>query len=381
MTKIIPIAVLLLSLAACGHDSGAKSQAAPAKPVPVKALTVMETDMPAVYEAVGTVKARTAATISSRVMGYVRDVRVAVGDRVRTGQPLVTIDSRELEAVYGQAEAARAEAQSAIAEVENSVSAARANLELSQVTFNRMKDLFEKRSISNQEYDEAAARLEVAKANLQMAQSKRTQLAAKVRQADAAVRSAGIVRGYAQITAPFAGIVTEKHVDPGNLASPGAPLLTVEQAGAYRLEVPVEESQLRSIRSGQPVEVVLDALDRRFQARVSEVVPAIDAASRTFLVKIDLPPMAHVGSGLYGRAIFQTGLRRSIVVPADAIIRRGQVVSVLVASEGVARARLVTIGRGDGDRVEILTGLLPGEKLIYPVPPSVFDGARVEVQP
>ncbi|MCL4851339.1 MAG: efflux RND transporter periplasmic adaptor subunit [Bryobacteraceae bacterium] len=378
---MIPIAVLLSSLAACSHDSGKKSQTPPAAPVPVKTLTVTGTDMPAVYEAVGTVKARTAATISSRVMGYVRDVRVAVGDRVRAGQLLVTIDSRELEAVYGQAEAARAEAQSAIAEVENSVSAAKANLELSQVTFNRMKDLFEKRSISNQEYDEAAARLEVAKANLQMAQSKRTQLAAKVRQADAAVRSAGIVRGYAQITAPFAGIVTEKHVDPGNLASPGAPLLTVEQAGAYRLEVPVEESRLGSIQSGRTVEVVLDALNQRLQARVSEVVPAIDAASRTFLVKIDLPRIAHLGSGLYGRAVFQTGVRQGIVVPADAIARRGQVLSVLVAGDGIARTRLVTTGRERDGRIEILTGLVQGEKLIYPVPPPVLDGARVEVQP
>ncbi|HEU0140796.1 MAG TPA: efflux RND transporter periplasmic adaptor subunit [Bryobacteraceae bacterium] len=381
MTRMIPIAVLLLSLAACGHDSGKKSQTPPAAPVTVKVLTVTGTDLPAVYEAVGTVKARTAATISSRVMGYVRDVRVAVGDRVRAGQLLVTIDSRELEAVYGQAEAARAEAQSAIAEVENSVSAAKANLELSQVTFNRMKDLFEKRSISNQEYDEAAARLEVAKANLQMAQSKRTQLAAKVRQADAAVRSAGIVRGYAQITAPFAGVVTEKHVDPGNLASPGAPLLTVEQAGAYRLEVPVEESRLGSIQSGRPVEVVLDALNQRLQARVSEIVPAIDAASRTFLVKIDLPRIAHLGSGLYGRAVFQSGVRRSIVVPADAVIQRGQVLSVLVADDGIARTRLVTTGRERDGRIEILTGLVQGEKLIYPVPPSVLDGARVEVQP
>ncbi len=106
------------------------------------------------------------------------------------------------------------------------------------------------------------------------------------------MRATEVTRSYAEVLAPFAGVVTAKSVEPGNLALPGAPLLTIEREGAYRLEASVEESQLAAIRVGQPVSVTLDGVDRTLDARVSEIVPAVDAASRAYIVKIDLPAIA-----------------------------------------------------------------------------------------
>jgi RND family efflux transporter MFP subunit len=160
-------------------------------------------------------------------------------------------------------------------------------------------------------------------------------LRSKIAQAEQALRSAEIMRGYALIAAPFSGIVTQKSVEPGNLAAPGTPLMTIEREGAYRMEVSVEESRLPAMRLGQPVTISIDALGRTISGRISEIVPAVDAASRAFTVKVDLPPLAQLRSGLYGRALFPLGSRQVIAVPEAAVEHRGQLASVLVADAGV----------------------------------------------
>jgi RND family efflux transporter MFP subunit len=376
---LIPAVLLLAGCGGKAPEQGAAGNSS--APVTVTAFTVSQEDWPAVYEASGTVRALTTSVISSKVMGYVREVKVQAGDRVHAGQPLIVLDSRDLEAGYRQADAALAEARSAMLEADNGISAAQANLDLAQVTFGRMKELFDKRSISNQEFDEVSARLKVAKANHEMALSKRTQLQSKIAQAEQGRKSAEVMRSYAEIASPFAGAVTGKTVEPGNLAAPGAPLLTIEREGAYRLEVSVEESRLAGMRTGQPVTVSLDALGRTIEGRISEIVPAIDAASRGFTVKIDLPALRELRSGLFGRARFTLGRRQVLAAPAAAIQERGQLASVLVADGGIARTRLVTLGQKSGDRVEILSGLNPGEKIVFPAPAGVSDGIRVEVRP
>ena len=164
-----------------------------------------------------------------------------------------------------------------------------------------------------------------------MAAAKRRQIAARVSQARAGINAAEIQRGYARITAPFDGVVTEKHVDQGNLTTPGAPLVTIEREGAYRLEASIEESRVRDIRAGQSVEVSLEALDRTLEARVSEIVPAVEAASRSYIVKIDLPALPGIRSGMFGRATFAVGKRSVLAVPAAAVREQGQLRSVLVA--------------------------------------------------
>lgn len=380
MLRILILSSLVLLLS-CG-ESPRKAERAPAgAPIAVRTVAVSAADWPDTYEATGTVRARVTAVIAGKVMGYVRDVRVQAGDRVQAGQLLVTLDSRDLEANLRRAQAGYDEARSAQPEVESAVAAAQANLELAQVTFRRMQDLYSKKSISNQEFDESAARLKSARAAHEMALAKRAQLTASIAQAEEERRAAEVAHSYARLEAPFAGVVTVRSVDPGSLATPGAPLLTIERDGAYRLEASVEESRLASIHTGQPVTVSLDALGSPFQARVSEVLPAVDAASRAGTVKIDLPASPRVRSGLFGHALFALGTRRVLAVPSAAVAERGQLQSVMVAEGGTAQARLVTLGRRSGDQVEVLSGLSAGEAVIAPLPPGLTDGAKVEVRP
>jgi RND family efflux transporter MFP subunit len=302
-----------------------------------------------------------------------------VGDHVREGQPLIALDARDLDVSLRRAEAGRAEVESAIPELENATTAAKANLDLAQTTFKRMEELAARKSISNQELDEASARLKAAQANYDMMRSRRAQVSSKMATVEQEVRAAGIVREYAKLAAPFSGVVMTRTVEPGNLATPGAPLLTIEKDGVYRLEASVDESKLSSVRVGQAVEAVLEA-DRKLNARVSEIVPSVDSESRTYIVKLDLPAMPQLRTGMFGRAIFPLGMQKVVAVPMSALMERGQLQSVFVVEDGVAHTRLVTTGRRTKDSVEVLSGLNPGEEVVLPVPVGLQDGARVEVR-
>lgn len=375
---LIPLA---LWLAGCGERPRETNQAGSAPPVSVQTVTAKQVQWPSIYNATGTVRARTSAVIAAKLMGYVREVKVQTGDRVQAGQLLVTLDARDLEINSRRAEAALEEVRSSVPEADSAVAAAKANLDLAQTTSNRMQDLWNKKSISNQEFDEASAKLKAAQAAHQMARARRAQLDAQAARVQQEVRATEVTRSYAEITAPFAGIVTAKSVDPGTLALPGAPLLTIEREGAYRLEASVEESRLAAIRVGQPVAVTLDGIDRAFDARVSEIVPAVDAASRSYTVKIELPNVPALRSGAFGRASFSLGSRSTLAIPAAAVTERGQLQSVLVAESGAAHIRLITAGQTNKDQVEILSGLTAGESVIFPVPRDLSDGARVESRP
>jgi RND family efflux transporter MFP subunit len=375
------VALISMGLTACREAPRQAEASVHPQAVDVPVIQVASVDLPSFYEAVGTVRARTSAVIASQIMGSVRDVKVRTGDSVAAGQLLVTIDSRDLDVAVRERHAAREEALSARGEVDHAVTAAQANLDLAKVTFRRMQELYDKKSISDQEHDEATARLKAAQAAYDMAVAKRAQVGAKIQQASEAVSSAEVMRGYAEIHAPFAGIVTEKPVEPGAMAIPGTPLLTVEQTGALRLEAPVEESFLPSIRIGLPVTVTLDSVDHTYEARVSEIGPLVDPASRAFLVKIDLPNVPRLRSGMFGRAKFSRGSRQALVVPMAAVSEQGQLQSVIVVEDGSAHTRLVTLGQKQGDMVEILSGLNAGERVVSPRSMTLADGARVEAKP
>ncbi len=374
---LIPFA---LGLAGCSEPPSEATSGTKAPPIAVSAVTVAEQQIPSIYEATGTVRARTSTVIAAKLLGYVREVKVQTGDRVKEGQLLVTLDARDLDVNSRKAEAALDEVRSSIPEADSAVAGAKANLDLAQTTFNRMQELWNKTSISHQEFDEASAKLKAAQSAYEMARARRAQLDAQAARVQQDIRSTEVARSYAEITAPFAGVVTAKSVDPGTMAVPGAPLLTVEREGAYRLEASVDESHLAAIRVGQPVSVKLDGIDRTLDARVSEIVPTVDAASRSYTVKIDLPTAPGLRSGAFGRASFSLGSRSPLTIPAGAVTERGQLQSIVVAENGVAHTRLITIGQKVKDQVEVLSGLSAGEKVIFPVPPGLADGAAVEVR-
>jgi multidrug efflux system membrane fusion protein len=374
------IVITAAGLAACGGAKEPARKAETLPPVRVQTVKLAEETVPEIYEATGTVRARVSSVVGARVMGYLREVRVQAGDTVQPGQVIAVIEAREIDSGLKQAEAAREEARSALPEVESAIAAARAQLELAEATHRRMKSLFDQKSITQQEFDEAEARLRMARANHEMALAKKAQLEQKIRQADSAVAQAAAMKGYMEITAPFRGVVVERKAEAGMLAAPGMPIAVIEQSAGYRLEAAVEEGRLGRIRPGMGVEVVLDALGAPQQGRVEEIVPALDSGSRSFTVKIALSG-GLLRSGMFGRARFALGERKALLVPPSAIVRQGQVEQVYLVENGAARARLVTTGAAHSGRLEVLTGLRPGDAVIVAPPANLRDGSPVEVRP
>jgi membrane fusion protein, multidrug efflux system len=374
---LLPAAAMLL--VSCGGEPPRREAAAQA-PVAVQLTAASTVEWPATYEATGTVRARTTTTISSKVMGYVREVHAQVGDHVQQGQTLIVLDARDLDANLRRAEAGRAEVESAVPELDNATAAAKANLDLARTTYKRMQELAGKKSISSQEMDEATARLKAAESNYEMIRSRRGQIDSKRASVEEEIRAARITRDYATIAAPFSGRVIARTVEPGALASPGVPLLTIEQDGVYRFEASVDESKLASIRAGQAVDVAIDAAGGKRSARVSEIVPEVNAASRSYTVKIDLPASPELRSGMFGRALFAIGAQKVLAVPAVALFERGQLQSVFVVEDGTAHTRLVTTGRRDPLGVEVLSGLSAGDRIVSPIPAALLDGSKVEVR-
>lgn len=376
--RIITLLSTAALLAGCGHSKPEPETAPVFAPVKASTMQAVSQEWPIIQEAVGTVRPKIGTVLSAKLMGYVREVHCQTGDRVKAGQLLITLEAREAEAQQRLAEATLAEARMALAEVDNAIAAAKAGQELARVSFERIKTLFEKKSVSGQEYDEAEARLKMSQAQHEMALSKKNQLQEKIHQAEEGVRAAQVMLSNARVTAPWDGLVVARQADPGLLAAPGVPLLTLEKSGGYRLEVAVAESQAAGIRYGQDVPVKIDAFAEPLMAKVAEIVPSVEPASRTFTVKLDLPSTLPVRSGQFGRALFPAGSRKVLTVPAAAVEERGQLQMVFVVEDSIARARLVTAGETREGSREVLSGLAAGERIAATRPAGLRDGVRVE---
>jgi len=381
MNQRLPLAILVLINAGCSqHETRVAAAGGELRASTVHVETVADSEIADTYQASGSVRARYNVVIAAKISANILEVRVQTGDHVAAGHTLIVLDRRDLEANLRRSEAACAEAESALDETESAIRAARANFELARVTHKRFEDLLARASVSQQELDESEARLRSAEATVEMATSKRRQIGARRSQAEAEIAAVRVALDYATLTAPFAALVTERKADPGSLATPGAPLLTLEREGNPRLEVPIDESRLTLVRIGESVAVEIEGLNRTITGRVAEVVPSVDSATRTFTVKVDLPALPGLRSGMFGRAGFAAGKRTALLIRQSAVLERGQIRSVYVVDGDTARLRFVTLGDERDNQRQILSGLTVGERIIVEPAPRLADGSRVAIQ-
>ncbi|MBT8479026.1 MAG: efflux RND transporter periplasmic adaptor subunit [Gemmatimonadetes bacterium] len=324
--------VLLGSLAACGREEPGEVEAIDAAgTVDVSAAVSAEsgTQIPA------RVVARETASLATRASGTIESIRVDVGSSVRRGQVLVRLEASGVESAV-----ARAEAQTVAA----------------RRTFDRLQNLERDGAATRQELDQAEAALRTAEAMLAEAHS---------------------ARGYVSMEAPFAGTVTARYADPGDLAVPGRPVLVISGTGGVKLEADLPATMV-GVAEGEPVTVVATGSGARWPATVRRVVPVIDLASHRFRVEatFDSPGDQPV-AGSFVRLEFAGRGEASAWVPSDAVIRRGQLAGVYVVDEDVARLRWIRTGRRGDDAVEVLAGLGEGALVVRDPEPGLVDGAAV----
>ena len=392
--RAFALALIALSLAACGKDSAHPPKAA--EPPVVQDVTVgaaTASDLDDLAEVTGTVRSRTVTTLSSKIVGRIVALHVREGSVVEAGQLLIELDDQDIAAQTRRAEAGLREAEAAMAEVDRGIAAAaagqaaaEAQRDLAVSTLARYQRLLDRKSVAPQEYDQVAAQQKAAAAAVDRAiaegqaiQSKRAQVLARIETARTEIAGTQVMRGYAKIAAPFAGIVTTKHAEVGGLAAPGAPLLTLEDNRRYWLEAAVPDSQIAGLKRGQSLQVAVEGAGFSGAAPVSEIVPTADQATRTTLVRLDLPASPQLRSGLFGRAWIPAGRRQAIQVARQAVVERGQLQGVyVVGQDGIARFRLIRTGAMHSGGIEVLSGLTSGEQVITSGVEHVTDGARIQ---
>ncbi|MBA4368347.1 MAG: hypothetical protein C0403_12010 [Desulfobacterium sp.] len=378
---VIPLFLICLLFMGCGdkiEPGNTVPKKGPAVSAPV--ITVKSNSYPILYEAVGSVKAQVSATISSKLMGTVTAVEVKEGDRVQQGDTLVLLDARQVGAQLNQAEAAVDESRKAEAAAVSALRSAEAEAEQALSAYNRGQKMLKGEAITKQDFEQIDAQYKKAQASLAQAKSMLEASGHRVKQALALVDNAEVTKKDARVDAPFDGKVTAKHVDVGDLASPGSPLLTIERTGAFRIDLVVPETYIQSIRMEQKVEVSIPAIgDMPIEGSVFVIVPAADQISRSFMVQILIAQAEGIRSGMFARVSLPVGEKNMIRIPQSSMIRHGQLTGVFILdAEKTARFRLIRVGNPIGDQIEVISGIADGTQIFVSPPSQLTNGSPVE---
>ena len=380
ITAVWAIAIILL-IGGCSEKIQPGNTAPATGPALSVPITVTKNQIQALtYDAVGTVKAKLSTTVSSQLMGVIRAFKVREGDAVKKGELLVVQDDRQVAAQLNGARAALSEALKAEAAAISARDAAKAGAQRARLSYKRNQKMLKGNAITQETFENVEAQYKQANAALNQAVAMVEAARFRVRQARAAEDGAAAAHKDARILAPFDGKVTAKLTDAGAMAAPGTPLLTLERKGGYRVDLVVPEAYIGSVQTGQAVNVRIPAIgDAPIAGKVNVIIPSADQRSRTFIVQVGLADTAATRSGMFARVALKIGRQASMRIPVSAVIREGQLTGVyIVDAKDIARFRLIRTGRTYGERVEVISGLKDGTRLVTVPPPKLANGTAVE---
>lgn len=351
--RFLPLLVLAM---ACGEDAS-KNQTT-IQPIEVTTQSVAAQSNNPWVTASGSIEAANSATLSTRIMGFVENIPVSVGQKVSKGQLLVQLNSAELSAKRAQASAAITEAKAAFQNAEKN--------------YTRFQNLFQQNSASQKELDDMTAHWEMAKARLEAAQQMKNEVEAQF--------------AYTNIRSPFSGTVTNRFVDEGAMANPGMPLISVEGPNSFEARVSVPESEITKISNGDTVSVQIKSTGVQLKGEVSELSSSAVNTGGQYIATIRLLEKdPSILSGMYVNVQFPVKGTKStastMIIPKNALIHQGQLSGIYTVSEsGTALLRWLRLGRSFGDSVEVLSGLQPEERYIISAQGKLYNGAPISVQ-
>jgi len=328
------LAMLALLATGCRQES----QPAVREQLPVTQVTVVQATnivQSSFEEIPGTVVPRVKSVLEAKVVGRIGSLGIESGQMVKAGDTLLKINAPEVQARVDQAEA---------------------GLRLAQQEHQRAQNLFARQAATRAEVEAVTARLD---------------------QARAAAAEAGVMLGYLSVAAPFDGVVSRKLVEVGDLAAPGKPLIEIEQPGGKQFEVALSEALIAKVKLGDTLLVNFDDGDEPVAATVAEIDPSGDPGSRSWRVKLDLPVGSSFRSGAFGRVAVPGEGGQVIVVPATALVQRGQLEQVFVVADDKALLRLVKTGRVAAGKVVILSGLEADAWVVVNPAADLRDGQPV----
>lgn len=313
-------------------------------------------------KASGQVEAVQTANISTRVMGYITDVYVKAGDEVKQGQLLFKVSSNDIQAKQGQADAGIGQAEAILANA--------------QRDYDRFTTLYKQQSATAKELDNATQQYNTAKAALEAAKQLRNEVVAQ--------------KIYTSVTAPFSGIVTQKLQDAGNIASPGMPVLTLQQGNNLQVSAAIAETEISGIKNGQDAIVFIGSVNKTVTGRVSGINPSSQFTGGQYIVKVALPGDAQKGlyAGMYvdialpsQKSIANSDSSTAIMVPINSIVHKDELDGIYtINTNKLAVLRWVRLGKTSGNKVEVLSGLDRNEAFITSSTGRLYNGAPVVVK-
>ena len=351
---LIAITIVILMTISCG-DTETKAEVDNTPAVPVSVQTVSANTNNPVVIASGKVQAVNSAQLSTRMMGFVANVPVNVGDKVSQGQLLVAINNADLQAKQAQVNASITEANAAFTNA--------------QKDYERFKNLFVENSASQKELDDMTAQFNMAKARLEGAQQMKNEINAQF--------------AYSNITAPFSGVITRKNVKKGDMANPGQPLVSLESPGNFEVIAMVPETEISAIKNNTKVTVSIKSMNETLTGMVTEVSPSAQQTGGQYLVKIILDKTeVNVRSGMFATVVFpierKDATTNVVLIPKAALVTRGQLSGVYTVSQSnTAVLRWLRLGKTMGDQVEVLSGLQVDETYIVNADAKLYNGVKI----
>ncbi len=397
------LVIIVVSLVSCGKK---KEEEIKDEAIPVKAIKVERGTIDDMVKYTGKIAAGNEVNVVSKIPGRVSAVNVEVGDYVEKGEPLVFLETDELQAQLMQAEAAAAAARAnlkanesgvlpqQVEQVRASLEQAEANYLNAKADYDRYKALYEADAIAKQSFDAmelkynvAKTQYETAKTQLNLTQgrvpSNVEALKAQVAQAEAAIQLIKTNIANSVINAPVSGVVSAKMIEPGEMASAGYPLATIVNIDQVETVVSVSEEAVSHLEIGEEMDVFVSAIgeDSECKGTISTISPAADQ-TRLFQVKILLDNDEHrLRPGMFAEVNLKLGQKENVImIPKDSVLIKKHGNTVFVVKDGKAEEKLVQLGVSQEDKVEITEGLSEGEILVIEGQNLLSDGARVEIQ-
>ncbi|MGC9386303.1 MAG: efflux RND transporter periplasmic adaptor subunit [Hydrogenovibrio sp.] len=353
LSKLMLSSSLLLLVGLSGCEKDVPQSSAPDIKVqtieaPVETVNLGTIPLKAVVP--GAVVPDQKAQIASRLMGYIKDFDVKVGQEVKKGELLFSIDSSDVNSQILQAKSAYQQAQAALKDA--------------KLDYDRFAKLYKEDSVSKQQFDKMNLQYQVAQENLVSAKT--------------ALNQARSQLNYANVKAPFDGVVVEKMAEAGSLAAPGNPVLVLENLTSLSVRTQVGEDLFAVLRPGDEAEVVIDGQPLPLEGTIYTLVSAADPKTRTHTVKLSLPELGTINSGTFARVGFKRGERQTMMVPKTAILNRSGVEGVFVLEDGKVNFHMVRLGEEIGDKIEVKAGLNLGDSIVVGNNISLLNGDNIK---
>lgn len=346
--SLLLLALSAVSLTAC-ESTEPTAKNIVLQEINVEVVSVSLGSIPLKTVVPGSVVSDQKAQISSRLMGFIKDFEVKEGQEVKRGELLFSIDSTDV--------------KSGILKASSGYQQAKAALLDAKLDFKRFKKLYEEESVSKQQFDKINLQYKIAQEQIFSAKTGLNQAKSQLR--------------YANVTAPFDGVVVKKMASAGDLSAPGSPVLSLENKNSLSVETQVSHELYAALRLGDTASILLDGIEEPLEGVIYTMVSAADPKSRTHTVKLSLHEISNVNSGIFARVSFKRGERQTMMVPQTAILNRSGIEGVFVAEGDTAYFNMVRLGEIIGDNIEIKSGVNLADIVVVSNNKSLLNGDKL----